>query len=198
MSLYQFLPSNKANCNVPFVTFDSTFTPEELEEIKKIAESLPITKSILGDTDREEFSDIRISKNSWLELTPETSWIYDRLANVARDINRDFYNFDLYGFVEHMQYTVYEGDESGHYTWHVDHYDQTPVPRKLTLVLQLSDPSEYEGGDLEVLVRRDIDQVDKQLGLLCAFPTWTLHRVSPVTSGTRKTLVVWIAGPNFK
>lgn len=198
MSLYQFLPSNRANCNVPFVTVSEAFTPEELEKIKKLGESLPITKSILGDADREEFSEIRISKNSWIELTPETVWIYERLASVARDINRDFYNFDLYGFVEHMQYTVYDSEDKGHYTWHVDHYDQTPVPRKLTLVLQLSDASEYGGGELEVLARREPDAVDKQLGLVCAFPTWTLHRVSPVTSGTRKTLVVWIAGPNFK
>lgn len=198
MSLYQFTPSNKVNCNVPFVTFDGAFTPEEIEEIKQLGESLPITKSILGDMDREDFSEIRTSENSWIELTDKTAWIYERLATVAKNINRDFYNFDLYGFVENMQYTVYNGENNGHYTWHVDHYDQTPVPRKLTLVIQLSDPSEYEGGNLEVLTKAEEEVVDKKLGLVCAFPTWTLHRVSPVTSGVRKTLVVWVAGPNFK
>ena len=198
MSLYQFVPSNKANCNAPFVTHSNAFTVEEIDLIKDMGNNLPMSKSILGDIDNGDFSEIRTSNNSWIELSAETVWLYEKLANIARDINRDFYDFDLYGFVEHMQYTVYDGDEQGHYTWHIDHYSQTPVPRKLTLVLQLSDPSEYEGGNLELLTSRDVDVVDKQLGLVCAFPSWTLHRVSPVTSGTRKTLVVWVGGPNFK
>ena len=70
-----------------------------------------------------------------------------------------------------------------------------PASRKLTMVIQLSDPSEYEGGQLELF--EDI-QIPKQKGLVAMFPSFgNYHRVTPVLSGTRKVLVAWIWGPPF-
>ncbi len=71
-------------------------------------------------------------------------------------------------------------------------------PRKLSMVLQLSDPSEYEGGDLELFTSANPIITKKQKGIIHAFPSYVMHRVTPVTKGVRKTLVVWIAGPRFK
>ena len=82
------------------------------------------------------------------------------------------------------------------YGWHQDFNSQ--VSRKLTLVVQLSDPSEYEGGNLEVLTNGSPMRVRKQRGLLAAFPAWTLHQVTPVSQGNRQSLVAWISGPDFK
>jgi PKHD-type hydroxylase len=69
--------------------------------------------------------------------------------------------------------------------------------RKLSLVVQLSSPDEYEGGGLEIMASSEPVQVTKEKGLICAFPSFILHRVTPVTKGTRRTLVIWIAGPDF-
>jgi PKHD-type hydroxylase len=64
-------------------------------------------------------------------------------------------------------------------------------------VLQLTDPSEYEGGNLQVC-DGTIHNVRKQRGLVAAFPSYTLHQVTPVTKGSRQSLVAWITGPSFR
>lgn len=145
---------------------------------------------------------VRNSQVSWIPFNQETQWIYDRIAHIARELNGQFFQFDLYGFVEPIQYTVYEGSEDtadqGHYVWHVDKGNIHSSPRKLSMVIQLSDPSEYDGGNLEIAVSNNPEVLKKQQGMLYAFPSYTLHRVTPVTKGVRRTLVVWIAGPKFK
>jgi PKHD-type hydroxylase len=115
-------------------------------------------------------------------------------------LNGQFFQFDLYGFNEDMQYTVYDGEQQGHYTWHLDDSGKNTQrgPRKLSLVIQLSDPSDYEGGELQLQTGPDPTIVDKAKGLVAAFPSYTLHRATPVTKGIRKTLVVWITGPAFR
>lgn len=197
MSLYTFAPSSTLHQHHPFITWDNAFNEEEIDNIVKYCETLPAQEASI---EKENFSDseIRTSKLSWVSNNGEISWLYDRLAYIARKLNSEFYGFDVFGFVEDLQFTVYDGDENGHYTWHMDMGEGTQAPRKLTLVLQLSDPSEYEGGELQTFTRPNIDSVEKKRGMIAAFPAWTLHRVTPVTKGVRKTLVVWIAGPQFK
>jgi PKHD-type hydroxylase len=66
------------------------------------------------------------------------------------------------------------------------------------MVLQLSDPSEYDGGDLELFIAPNPTVATRKKGLIYIFPSWVLHRVTPVTRGIRKSLVIWITGPKFK
>ncbi len=96
---------------------------------------------------------------------------------------------------EQLQYTVYETAEGGHYDWHVDHATVTPVPRKLSLVLQLSDPADYEGCDLELRSSAHIETAPRERGAVILFPSYALHRVSAITAGRRVSLVSWISGP---
>lgn len=199
MSLFQFAPIASHPNNPGFVTWQDGFSEEEINDIIKLCSSLPVEKAAVGDSENTEGIDnIRNSTISWLERTVESEWIYERLAYIARKLNAEFYNFDLYGFVEHMQFTVYDGSIEGHYTWHLDFSNTSVSPRKFSLVLQLSDPTEYEGGELQIYTEPEIKSVERKKGLVAAFPSWTLHKVTPVTSGIRKTLVVWVAGPQFK
>lgn len=201
MSNYQFAPCPTYGVSEhPFATWGDAFTDEEIDKIISICSEIPLDKAIIGNRDpSEDYAHIRESQVAWVELTEETAWIYDRLAYVARCLNGEFFKFDLYGFSEHLQYTVYDGAANGHYGWHQDYGTKKPVvPRKLSVVLQLSDPSEYEGGDLEIHVGNEIVKVKKQKGVIAAFPSFMVHRVTPVTSGVRKTLVVWVCGDAFK
>lgn len=201
MSDYRFAPSPTYGISEhPFATWQEGFTSEEVDKIIELCSALPLDKAVIGNRDpSEDYAEIRESKVSWLALTEDSAWIYDRLAYIARCLNGEFFRFDLYGFSEHMQYTVYEGAVNGHYGWHQDYGTKRPVvPRKLSVVVQLSDPSEYEGGDLEIHVSNNVVQVTKQKGLVTAFPSFMVHRVTPVTSGVRKTLVVWVCGDAFK
>lgn len=197
MSVYTFAPAVTKEHNHPFISWTDAFTDEELERIKEYAKTLPMQNATV-ESNTPADPRIRTSKVAWISNTNEAAWIYDRMAFVARRINAKFYGFDLSGFVEDMQFTMYEGGEESHYTWHIDMSDTALAPRKLSLVLQLSDPSEYEGGELQTQTKPEPDTIVKQKGLIAAFPSYVLHRVTPVTKGTRYSLVVWVAGPSFK
>lgn len=199
MSIYQFAPTNNFCHNHKFITWDDAFTEEELNKIKEICLKLPLTKAVVGGKEPDEdYSEIRESRVGWLANTEDTSWIYDRLAFISRSINSKFFGFDLFGFLEHMQFTEYVGESEGHYNWHQDISETSSAPRKLSLVLQLSDPEDYDGGELQTMSSAEPSVVDKKKGLITAFPSWCLHKVTPVTRGIRHTLVIWVCGPSFK
>ena len=197
MSNYPFVPAVHKGRSPSFIWWDGAFTAEEIEKIKEHAQTLETNTARIHNHEGPPPEEIRKTKVSWINNTPEASWIYDRLADVARKLNAQFYNFDLYGFCEDMQFTVYDETDS-HYAWHIDMGDNSKAPRKLSMVLQLSDPSEYEGGELQVRTKAEPETVNKQKGLIAVFPSYTLHRVTPVTKGVRCSLVVWVCGPAFK
>lgn len=197
MSLYTFAPGFTLTQNHPFISWENAFNEEQLRNIVQHLETLPKEIAAVGGTN--ENGVIRRSNVAWVaNKSPEAAEIYDTMAFVARSINSKFYGFDLSGFVEDMQYTVYDSDNQGHYTWHTDMSEESPSTRKLSLVLQLSSPDEYEGGELQTLTTSREQTVEQKLGMISAFPSWTLHRVTPVTKGIRRTLVVWVAGPQFR
>ncbi len=196
MSVYTLAPSPSiALGENAFATWEGGFSDEQITRIREIGDALPLTSASIGSGAVD--ADIRISETGWVQLNPDTAFIYDALAGIARQLNGQFFDFDLFGFVEDLQYTVYR-DNGGYYTWHLDRGTTAMAPRKLSLVLQLSDPSEYEGGDFEVFTSAEPTKLEKKKGLVIAFPSFTLHRVTPVTSGVRRSLVVWLAGPKFR
>jgi PKHD-type hydroxylase len=70
--------------------------------------------------------------------------------------------------------------------------------RKLSMVLQLSDPKDYEGGDLQINTGGVISTVPKEKGTISFFPSYLLHRVTPTLSGTRISLVTWLGGNTYR
>lgn len=151
-------------------------------------------------------SDININKNirstkiSWLQLTNENKEIWDKFSKVIAEVNSRYFHFDLTGFYEPIQLGIYTAQDNGHYDWHIDMCTGNKhASRKLSMVLMLSDTSEFEGGDL--LLKSDRDNPSKlemAQGRAWFFPSYMLHKVTPVTKGTRKTLVLWVGGPQFK
>jgi PKHD-type hydroxylase len=199
MSHYTFSATQHNLGEHSFVSWNNEFSNEEIEKIINIGEALNPQKAAISNVDpTSDYSEARSSKTAWIRLTEETAWLYDRLAYVAKKLNSQFYNFDLAGFVEDFQYTVYESDENGHYTWHIDKSPTSPSPRKFSMIIQLSDPSEYEGGDIELMTSANIEMTKKEKGFIVGFPSYALHRVTPVTKGIRRSLVIWVAGPPFK
>jgi PKHD-type hydroxylase len=101
-----------------------------------------------------------------------------------------------------FQYARYDGGEGGHFDWHKDYGKDYGAPdqepRKLSLSIQLSDGAGYQGCELEVRAGNQVDIAPKTRGAVVAFPSYVLHRVTPITSGVRKSLVVWAVGPEFK
>jgi PKHD-type hydroxylase len=133
---------------------------------------------------------------SWLDNNPDTNWLFEKLGQAVSQLNSDYFRFDLTGFGENLQLTNYDQSENGMYGWHQDYGSK--VSRKLSLSVQLTDPSEYEGGNLQIMTTGAPVNVRKQRGLIVAFPSYVLHQVTPVTQGSRQSLVAWISGPAFK
>lgn len=197
MTNYMFAPSPSFGLGEhSFTTWADAFTADELQRIVELGDSLIPETGVIGDNEVDK--DYRSSKVAWIHCTGAVQWIFDRLAYIARHLNGKFYDYDLYGFCEGIQYTVYSGESEDHYDWHQDCGVNTDTPRKLSIVLQLSDPASYEGGELQIRNAKVPSAVEKSAGLAVAFPSFMLHRVTPVTSGTRRTLVAWITGPRFK
>lgn len=176
--------------------FTEAFTPEEIVKIIEIGDKYPKQPGTTVGTDGDHVSDYRLSEISWLDENNETGWLYQKLAEYAKTANEAMWNFDIWGFGDSLQYTKYFGN-GGHYDWHVD-LGPGISNRKLSCVLQLSTPEEYEGGELQMNPGGNIISVPKGLGTLCFFPSFLLHRVTPLSSGVRTSLVTWFCGANLR
>ena len=181
----------------PFAWWEGAFTTEQLDHLQEKAASA-IDPGLVGgrDSSGENNEQVRRSNVSWLTPSDETMWVYKQLEHVIQSLNEQFFQFDLTDIQDSIQLTNYSSANQGTYKWHQDF--NANVSRKLSLVLQLSDPMEYEGGNLELLTNGTPTGVPRKRGYIAVFPSWTLHQVTPVTSGTRQSMVVWVGGPNFK
>lgn len=193
-----FLRDQRNNVNhLNYYYFVNAFTPEEIIKIREIGDAAPKQAgTVVGDDGHSSTSEYRKSEIAWLSENPETYWIHEKIANYAKIANKEMWNFDIWGYQDLLQFTKYYGN-GGHYDWHVD-LGPGISNRKLSCVLQLSAPEEYEGGTLQMNPGGNIIEVPKGLGTLCFFPSFLLHRVTPLSSGTRKSLVTWLCGANFR
>lgn len=186
------------------VTFDRAFTVRQCERIVALGDALGAGTAELSGVEVPD-DGLRRSRVAWIGQQPDSAWIFDKLAALVVRANR-VWRFDLEGFGEDLQYTVY--DEPGaFYTWHQDGLVGEVSTRKLALVVQLSPATAYEGGDLEmfdVVADSSPEQLEawhrtvRVQGSVTAFPAFEYHRVTPLVSGVRRSLVVWVSGPPFR
>lgn len=177
------------------VWIDNIFSESELnylQNITKLANQPALIKANNGTVD----TTVRRTDVEWLDYTDKDSWVFHKLTDTISKLNAHHYRFDITGISEPCQLTNYNSDVLGMYDWHVDR--GFGVNRKLSAVLQLSHPSDYEGGELHIQTNPQHGVTPKARGTLIVFPSFTLHRVTPVTKGTRQSLVTWFTGPVFR
>ena len=200
-----------------------TNLPEEIVEIldkdiSKFFDESMSTSQVAGDNTRK---DKRNSKNAWI---PTTHWVAGFIWHYIMRANRENFLYDLTHMDgEAIQYTKY--DEGQFYTWHQDGgleefsrpesviskeknrdesirnflTENTECVRKLSFVLQLSDPDDYEGGNLELVDESGRNYIaPRRRGTMILFDSRTKHRVNTVTKGCRRSLVGWTVGPRWK
>jgi len=173
------------------------FNTEELDWISNLKELYEYEiASIVGPTDPTIIKEIRQSRIKWIPFDENSIWLYDKLKNFAIEANNTVWGFDLHSIIDSIQYTEYP-EGGGHYDWHVD-IGPGINHRKISIVVQLSDPSEYEGGDLQIWSGGQFRTVPKLKGCTALFPSFLLHRVTPVTKGLRRTLVLWVGGSSYR
>lgn len=184
--------------------WEGFFSDDEIQKILELPEWEKRASGYVGGISGQKQGEIRPNARrsdvAWLYVTPEYDWIWNRIVHTVAEVNRGFFRYDLTGCYEAIQLSEYTAANQGHYNWHIDSsVTSNTVPRKLSMTLLLSDPSEFEGGELQVKLGNDNPQtLQAKKGRAWFFPSHTLHRVTPVTKGVRRSLVLWVGGPEFK
>tara|TARA_R100000541_G_scaffold53616_1_gene61772 strand:- start:10 stop:603 length:594 start_codon:yes stop_codon:yes gene_type:complete len=145
-----------------------------------------------GGTDTKK----RITKISWIPFQ-EMGHMYQDLNKFIQQANENHFGFGDIRVTEQAQFTEYP--EGGFYDWHMDcdvNMQHEPPVRKISMTLLLNDPSEFEGGDLELMAPGRYAELKQ--GHAIIFASFLNHRVNPVTRGMRQSLVVWFGGKPFR
>jgi len=213
------------NLNNYFYTFPSALGSRFCDEVIKFAfskkeqtgvtadqgEGRDVTKQPLDKKETKILKELRDSNVVWLN----EPWIYKEIIPFVDKANKDAgWNFQ-YDFSETCQFTKYKKNQ--YYDWHSDSavnpYDDPNNKgkfgkiRKLSVTCQLTDGSEYKGGELEFDFRNQRpkykhkgvvkNEYCMKKGSIVVFPSFVWHRVKPVIEGTRYSLVVWNLGKPF-
>jgi PKHD-type hydroxylase len=190
---------NKDKVNL-FAYQEGSFTKEECKKIIDLSKNKKLIEgTIFNNTNTNTNKKIRNSKICWLySHEEEVKWIYQRITDIVVNLNFQFFQFDLFGLSDYLQFTNYKAP-GGKYGKHVDRTYDIPV-RKLSVSIQLNDPKDYEGGELKLYIGEDKDALvmNKNQGSLIVFPSYVLHEVMPITKGERNSLVTWVSGNQFK
>jgi len=196
-------PREREQTTYSWAYWDQAFTSEELDSIVQYCQKQGTeTSCILGTTDQKDTERVRISDVKFHQRTSETSWIFDRFNDIIVRLNERFYGFNLNGY-ESFQYTEYDSSKLGKYDWHMDTQmgvNTLGATRKLSVVLNLTEQGQdYEGGNfnLNVGMEEEPENVPLSRGRVIVFPSWMIHRVTPVTQGIRRSIVIWVIGPKF-
>tara|TARA_B100001778_G_C18352892_1_gene522789 strand:+ start:17 stop:652 length:636 start_codon:yes stop_codon:yes gene_type:complete len=128
------------------------------------------------------------------------NWLLDKISMMVNMVNDKIYHFDIETNDGELKMIEYE--KGGHYTWHADFNPGRCSLRKLVAIVQLTDPSEYEGGDVQFGFQDektdDWFKMNKLKGSLTIFPAFLSHRVTPVTKGKRYVIQELFVGDHFR
>ena len=184
--------------------FKSYFTPEQCIHIVDTALSRPAEDAKIGTNDGirpdNEFrrSNIRFFSQGDADL----AYMFDELWKLAVWANKDWFDVHI-SKLDYFQVAEYDSAVAGEYKTHHDIFYMNGDPyyhRKLSCVIQLSDPAEYEGGDLtfdQVQAYPNPEEMRLQ-GTVIFFPSFVRHAAQPVTAGKRYSLAAWFDGPKWR
>jgi len=174
------------------------FTPDQCRQIIAAGRNQPPRTAEVGigkpgggkDTKK------RVTTISWIPFKG-MEHMYRDLNNFIQRANENHFGFGDIRVTENAQFTEYP--EGGFYDWHMDcdvNMEHEPPVRKISMTLLLNDPSEFEGGGLELMAPGKF--ADLKQGHAIIFASFLNHKVNPVTKGMRQSLVVWFGGKPFR
>lgn len=188
---------------LPFVWIDNVFPLEELARFDNFSNELNLGGATIG-TDELQATDtsFRNTKIAFLNFEPQYYWIFEKIDNIFSFVNNNYYNFDITGY-DNIQYAEYS--EGMFYKRHIDMHFNMPssgnlynaMTRKLSMSILLND--NYDGGDFLLdFSQTEFTKLEKIVNRAYIFPSFLAHEVTPVISGTRKSIVSWLVGPKWK
>ena len=182
----------------------SYFTPEYCNEIiNKAKETLPVQQATVygNNTGSGVNETARKSYVRWIRNTEPWTELFKTMETVTKRSNDDWFNLD-YNELSSIQFTEYDAAYQGQFKMHQDvlWMSAEPLQRKLTFVIQLSDPNTYQGGDLtfQHLNQYPATEEIRAQGTVIFFPSLFFHQANALTEGTRYSLVGWWNGPHWR
>lgn len=174
-------------------------TDAEINTILEAVEKIPSQDGGLTGGDNKAYRDVDVK--AFEANDKELEFVASFIAEFTETVNDTYWGFDIKGFAEPLQFLTY--GVGGKYDSHMDINWQnlkTMRPnRKITTIIQLSDTEDYKGGDLKLDVDNEDDFViPRDKGDIVCFPSFLMHKVYPLTSGTRHSIVSWLSGDSWK
>jgi PKHD-type hydroxylase len=178
--------------------FQNGFSEDEIDKINTLAEKVsPTIATIASGAEGADLEKSRKSIVRWLPQNDEWHWVYERLMEMIVEANQELWGFNLYSIPDAIQHTIYPAN-GGHYDWHMDIGPDELSVRKVSLTIQMSADEDYEGGELQFLKGPFQENAPRGKGCVVIFPSYLLHRVTPVKTGTRKSMVLWVGGEHYR
>ena len=177
------------------------FTKEHCDWIITEGLKLPGKKASLGVDGLASNNDYRKSNIHFINGDQKQfEWLFDAMWKIAIQSNDQWFGFHL-SKLDFMQLAEYDAEYEGEYKRHHDvfYMNGTNYHRKLSAVVQLSDPSEYEGGNLILYPQNNMldPNAIRDQGSVVFFPSFVEHQAEKVTKGKRYSLAVWFDGPHW-
>lgn len=184
--------------------FKGYFTPEQCAKILEDGLKLPVQDAKLGVSGNSTLPNHRKSKVRFIQKSDKTfEWLFDAMWKMATQANDEWFQFHITK-IDYIQLAEYDSSYEGHYKKHHDVFWMNGDPvyhRKLTAVVQLTDPSTYVGGNLvlcePISQQPNTDEIRTQ-GTAFFFPSFLEHEATAVTEGTRYSLACWFDGPKWR
>ena len=198
-------PSYSGTANSDYYQFYYERNGLRINEIERLTEyvknNFKFEKGKTGVAEYGTDDETRSNNRDIAYIRPDiqNKWLYDKLSIHTSAANDLYYNFDINRVTDPIHYVIYPED-GGHLNWHMDIGAMGVNKRKLAMTVQLSDPSEYEGGEFQIWMGGSSGFVTlpREQGDIIVFPTFLMHRVTPITKGERKCLVFWSGGTPFR
>ena len=168
------------------------WSAEQCEFVKDVAlEGEPHVAAVQQDGRRGTRADIR-SATRWFVDGREHPLIIDTVRTAVQKSNIWEFEVDMLPGIDVVRY-----EPGDFYKPHTD-WGGTWTNRKISVTIQLSDPNDYNGGQVRLHIGPEDDFAETRQGWATLWPAWTLHSVEPVTDGTRWAAVGWMLGPKYR
>lgn len=178
-----------------YVVVPDLFTPEECRRI--VYADLPVTQAHVTRFEKDTYNDLQMtSRNTKVKSVPQLQyyqWLYSRVTEQVRYVNQQCFHFHIRRLTD---FQILEYENTGFYGTHIDVGTGETSKRKISLIVFLTPPEEYDGGEL--ILKPWFTPIVQNQGSAVLFPSYIPHEIRPVTRGVRHTMVTWILGPYFR
>jgi len=189
-----------ANLVASFPPGQGGLSPSQVDNLIGAFDTVKMSQGRIGTPGKRTVNNaVRSGQVQWIGADEVGDQIFSHLFTLGVVANRERkWDFELRGITRFLQGTCYDAGRQEHYSWHMDWGVGGNQRRKIGIVAHLSEQSTFEGGSLQLANGSVPVEANQVAGTVTVFPGFLMHRVTPVTKGTRLGMVAWILGPPFR